>query len=494
MATQTDEIIVRFKTEGGQDVEEHFKRIGDEGDHASRRIKRTGDEVEGLRAKSEGRVAHNIGRIAQSMTSGADAADIFAESVTSLSESFRGSLIFAGAALGGFAIYKGITKASEAAIALDEQIHKITTQRGPASFQPVDSIKQRITDAEGSLTKLYETASREGRRGGVGGNMRGFINQMGRFAAGQGVPGEQNLNEAKQVVELRNALVDSTKDLAKKTLEVVAVERIRRDYGSYLGDLAKEELRHREAIGEATRIASFDQAQGNDLAHAENALNKENVATLRTENQLRRFSIIHQADSARLARADTDDTTRQITLLQREVDFRRQLVNLARGTKEKDEAQSDAEQAQTALENFKRVTLFNRKLEFDQTKATTSAIEEQARGHERIARTLEIEAAFEGRIARARFEGKNYLIPQLRRQEAATLFNQNLDEILKSPGQQAAEARREQREQLRRDRALSILNDRGDREANGAFGQSDAGTEHGQILKQILSVMRQSWN
>src|SRR6267142_122238 len=125
MATQTDEILVRFKTEGGDTVEEAFKRSGDAADHYHQRVTKVGGALGDLRLKAEARVANNIGAIAQAMTSGASAGDLLAISITRVSESFRGSLLFAGAATTGAALYQGITKAGEALIKLETQLADI---------------------------------------------------------------------------------------------------------------------------------------------------------------------------------------------------------------------------------------------------------------------------------------------------------------------------------------------------------------------------------
>src|SRR3954462_9152129 len=120
MAATTDEIIVKFKTEGGEEVEQTFKKTADASDHFHQKVSRASGALGDLRLKSEGRVANNIGAIAQALTGGANAGEVFATSITKATESFRGSLLFAGAATVGFALYQGITKAGEAAIKLGD--------------------------------------------------------------------------------------------------------------------------------------------------------------------------------------------------------------------------------------------------------------------------------------------------------------------------------------------------------------------------------------
>src|SRR5437016_3773968 len=122
MATTTDEIVIRFKTEGGQEVEQTLNRTADASDHFHQKVSKAGNALGELRLKSESRMAGNLGAIAQALTGGASAGEIFATAITKATESFRGSLLFAGAATVGFALYEGITKAGEAVIALDTKI------------------------------------------------------------------------------------------------------------------------------------------------------------------------------------------------------------------------------------------------------------------------------------------------------------------------------------------------------------------------------------
>lgn len=482
---QTDEIIVRFKAEGGEQVEEHFKRIGDASEGSTRGVKKAGDSLDGLRLKSEGRVAHNIGAIAQSFASGADAGDLFAETVTRISESFKGSLLFAGAALGGYAIYQGITRASEAALSLEAEITKITRSRGSGSFRVADDIKQQIRDADAELHKLREREVYP---------LKAFSERLGVFAGSgfksESSPSAQLDEDGRRRVALNNTVNEQTRELARNIFDVAAAEKIRREFGSHFAELAGEELRYRKELAEVASLPGQD----NTATHAVRANHEEIVRSLNREDRLQKQIFLRGIESAKVTRGDIDDTTRQVTLLDRQVQLARQLVRDARGGKEQLEAKLHLEQALTAQDTFIRQTQFQQKLEFDLSVATTRSLEEKARGHERLARTLEVEAGFEARIARAQHDGKNFLIPQLRRQERALLFNQNVDELLKSPGRQAADARREQREQIRRDRAEAILNDQADRQSRGAHGQSDAGTEHGKLLQELISITRKAWN
>lgn len=122
MATNTEEIVVKFRTEGGQEVEETFRKAADAGEQFHQKITKAGSALGDLRLKSEARVANNIGAIAQSMLGGASAADVLATAITKVSESFRGKLLYAAAATTGAVLYEGIVKAGEAIIKLDTQI------------------------------------------------------------------------------------------------------------------------------------------------------------------------------------------------------------------------------------------------------------------------------------------------------------------------------------------------------------------------------------
>lgn len=160
MATNTEEIVIKFRTEGGQEVEETFRKAADAGEQFHQKITKAGSALGDLRLKSEARVANNVGAIAQAMTSGANAGEILATSITKVTESFRGSLLFAGAATVGYALYQGITSAGDAIIQLDANIAKL---RGASlvsgQFLGVDQLNQSLSTSTGIVDQLRSKIS-----------------------------------------------------------------------------------------------------------------------------------------------------------------------------------------------------------------------------------------------------------------------------------------------------------------------------------------------
>src|SRR6266404_1123341 len=130
MADQTVTLVL--------DAQQYYRELAKVSSENQKFGQRTGESLDGLRLKTEGRVAANIGAITRSFAEGGSAADIFAEAVTRISESFRGSLLFAGAAAAGVGIFEAITKPIEAIIKLNSEVANLTRSRGTSNFLGTD--------------------------------------------------------------------------------------------------------------------------------------------------------------------------------------------------------------------------------------------------------------------------------------------------------------------------------------------------------------------
>jgi hypothetical protein len=265
MATLDEEVIVRFKTEGGDLVSETFKRAGDSGEQFHSKVTKVNQSLGDLRLKSEARVAHNIGDIAQSFTSGASAGQLLADSITRVAESFRGSLIFAGAAAGGYAIYEGITKAGDAAIKFRGEIDALRRPQGSPDFLGLDQINKRLSDASAKLSEIHDREIREGLLpfGGAAARLgRGAIQGLGPDALAK--------QDAEEKAAVRKSASGAIDDLAQKTRNLNHVEYERITVGERQAELDKAEIEHRERLG---ALAAAEAGAGITNPAARNAEN-----------------------------------------------------------------------------------------------------------------------------------------------------------------------------------------------------------------------------
>jgi len=155
VAQTTDEIRVKFVTEGGELVSETFRKTSEAADQFHQKVSKAGGALGDLRLKSEGRIAANVGAVAQSLTSGAGAAEVFATAITRATESFRGSVLFASASVVGLSIYEGVTRAGEAVIALNNDIANLhRASLIPGDFLGTDRINKNLDTALGRIGEL----------------------------------------------------------------------------------------------------------------------------------------------------------------------------------------------------------------------------------------------------------------------------------------------------------------------------------------------------
>lgn len=225
MATSTDEILVKFTTEGGQEVVKTFKDVSDQSDQFHQKVSKAGGALGDLTLKSEGRVAHNIGNIASALTSGGSAADVFAKSIGALAESFRGSLLFAGGAVAGLALYEGITKAGEAVIQFHSQLADLRRESlGSGDFLSTDRINQnldqtlsKLSDVRRTITTTRALADPNSAIGSIAGIA---IDPIAHFLTGKG---EQEREELKKdAAKFLTQLGDKQEKLNDVSLEALS--------------------------------------------------------------------------------------------------------------------------------------------------------------------------------------------------------------------------------------------------------------------------------
>lgn len=259
MATSTDEVIVRFKTEGGDTVEEVFRRTGESADRFHQKITKASGALGDIRLKSEGRIASNLGAITQSFVGGANAGELFATAITKATESFRGSLLFAGAATVGFALYQGITKAGEAAIKLETDIANLRrSSLSTGNFLGTDQINQGLDQTIGKLDEILSRVRIE-RGTGIAGRFQQALRGVPLFLGGQGGRTEQERKDDEQINELRATGLRLLEQTADKTLEINDIIRTGISGNEKDAELAKIKADHLER---AFKIASLEAKLG----------------------------------------------------------------------------------------------------------------------------------------------------------------------------------------------------------------------------------------
>lgn len=352
----TDEIVVRFKTEGGDTVEEAFRRVGSASDTFHQKVGKAGGALNDLRLKSEGRVANNIGAIAQSLSSGANAGELFAVAVTKASESFRGSLLFAGAATAGLGLYNYITKTGEAAIQLGSELANLHRASLPTGdFLGADEVSKNLDAATGKLDTLV--GKFRGEHSGLSGLVQRALRLGPEFLVRGGVHSLGSLDKADldQINQLRK---DGLAILEQSTTKQRTLNDITRE--GLTGDerkaaLAKLKADHDER---AAKIAGLEARLGvtgvSKAQQAEQTRYNLAVAAAKNQSDLQGKALQHAEDLIEIEKSGLTVQSQKFALLGEEVRYRERLVALANksGTFEEKAAAGVAlDSAQAALRN-----------------------------------------------------------------------------------------------------------------------------------------------
>jgi hypothetical protein len=253
MATQSDEYVVSFRAEGADQLGDAFKKTADAGERFGDRINKSGSSLDGLRLKSDERIARNLGGIAQAFASGGSAADILAESVVRLGESFRGSLLFGGAAAVGLGLYQAVTRTGEAVIKFESNIADLRRPQGNADFLGLDQINKRLSDASATLKDINQ---QQANLKTFGGQLSGF----GNFLVGGGTRPQVEARLAAGKQAATEAAAEAISFLAEKTQNLNDVERDRIHQGAQQAELDQAEIEHKERLG---TLAAAAVASGN---------------------------------------------------------------------------------------------------------------------------------------------------------------------------------------------------------------------------------------
>ncbi len=260
MADQTVTLVL--------DAAQYYREIGKitgQTDKFKGSADRTGESLDGLRLKTEGRVAANVGAIVRSLSSGGSAADIFAEAVTRLGESFRGSLLFAGAAAAGVGLYEVITKTGEAMIKLDSEVRNLTRSHGTSDFLGTDDINKNLTDIGDKLNEIYA---------GQVARSHNQLFQLGDLLGGgnplEGLRAGLNADDQKKSDDLMVKAGKDINDLAEKTEKLNRVEKLRSEGLKTQADLEENKIKRLERLGAIARTAQLAGVSGGPASRAAN--------------------------------------------------------------------------------------------------------------------------------------------------------------------------------------------------------------------------------
>ena len=260
MADQTVTLVL--------DAAQYYREIGKitgETDKFKGSTDRTGESLDGLRLKTEGRVAANIGAIARSFSSGASAADIFAGGVTRLSESFRGSLLFAGAATAGLGLYEAITKTGEAIIKLESDVQNLTRSHGTSDFLGTDDINKNLAGIGDELDQLFQKQ--------VNRNHSLISTLLGTGGGGPtaGIIPALDAGDQEKSDRLKVKAGKDINDLAEKTEKLNKVEEDRSHGLELRARLEDNEIKRLERLGAIARTAQLAGVSGKPASQAANA-------------------------------------------------------------------------------------------------------------------------------------------------------------------------------------------------------------------------------
>jgi len=260
------------------DASQYFdvmRRAGDEAEKFGGKVGKTGESLEGLRLKSEARVANNIGRLSQSMIQGASAGDLLSQAIIRVTESFRGSLLFAGAATAGAALYEGLVKTGDAAIKLQGDIDDIRRgSRAGADFIGTDAINKNLDDTLSKMDEIrkrniFESSTLAGRIVGTirhyEGALANITNQPFAIPAFR----EQRNIDKQQQEDLAKAASADLEKLGDKQERLNNAEVDRVKLGEQIRAQDLEDIRHNEALGDIKEKATKAGIEATTKAEAE---------------------------------------------------------------------------------------------------------------------------------------------------------------------------------------------------------------------------------
>jgi hypothetical protein len=415
-------------------MQRSLDHLGDRAEHAGRRMN------DGLALKSEGRVAHNIGEIATALTSGASAGDVLATSISRLGESFQGSLLFSGAAVAGFALYEGLNQAADAAIKARQEIEALKTPTGNVDFLGLDKVNEHLTATSAKLKEIHDREIKESN--GVAGAIVKTARRAVGTALGYGSNFDQEKQEAQDKQDLQKQASDDITKLASKTTDLVNAEKIRVLLGEHLGALAKEEIAHKERLGNIA-AAEPPGTFNNAARDAENERHKTTVNLLNEQATLSNEALVHAHKLTQIDNENLSTRDEAIAKLDSEVRYRREIFDWAQRTGKQGEGLAPfavpLEQAEAERAKFGRDSAFSDKQAVKAAKLLVEETRLQAEGKQHVAALARIHQGAEIDIAANARAGATGLADQRKELEKIQRLQEEAKELGKSPKEKYSE-------------------------------------------------------
>lgn len=273
MAESQEELIVKFSAQGASDLSAELKRIADGMEKVDQKGKST---ARGgfLDLESNRRVRRQLGGLAQDLLSVQDPASAANLAILRLSETLKVGLGVGIAASVGVALVQKLGQAADSAAKFRSEIDSIrrTSNVGGSDFLGVDEVNKQLDAAASKLNEIRDRQTRE--RVGTFGGLEKFGRQSLASVLGYGSFSEQDQQEARDKTTAQKSASDAVDKLSQKTRALNAVDFIKVKQGEFAARYLKEEIQHRERLGELARSAAAAGVTNTGATHAENQRNK----------------------------------------------------------------------------------------------------------------------------------------------------------------------------------------------------------------------------
>jgi hypothetical protein len=339
MATATNEFVVRFRAEGAKELQDAFRKTGEESDKAGDKFKGGGrkykESTDSILENSR-RVKTNIRGLAEDFAAGASSTDLLKESALRLSEVLRLGL-GPGIAVGvGVALYEAVRRTKEESDKLRLSIAALTSDKG--NIRPLEDIESHLTAIVQARQQIYDLEKSQTHLFGLG---------IKTAFTPQGFGPNPFQQERAENEKMLAALFDSEKrDLqavakTEQSLTFIAQQRLS---GSEK-EAALEEAKVSSLLKQAAAFEKFNKAgHGKELNEILDEQSKQydlQRRKIEDQDKLRKESNDHARDLAKIDEkglTPLDDKLRKLGL---EVKYREKLLQLAGSIEAKDKASAD---------------------------------------------------------------------------------------------------------------------------------------------------------
>lgn len=364
MAT-LDEIVVRFRTEGGEEVEDAFRRVGDSAGKVEPALRRVGLGFDDVRLKSERGVTSALRGFVQDASSARSASDILALGLFRLGDAFRGSLLLAGVAAGGAILFRRISDDSKAA---DLSVKKLSVDL--ASMATVAGPEKIVAQIQRVSAELEEAATKADT---FGNKVRNLLDAsvnplLGTSSRGTGASqaatiaaGQRRLQElAERRISAERQSLDIQRDAFRVDSLLAAEAKVRLSIAEKQAAVDDESKQRRLELFDLTRRGLLSPQARDSLINADlkAAIELKKVIEgggdlqlqqLKRAAELKGKETQHESELNDISLSTLNTETKKIAALANEVAYRKQLLGLAQTFEEKSEAAAKLLSSRSAL-------------------------------------------------------------------------------------------------------------------------------------------------